>query len=91
MIPVDKKELHINMPEGTKEVVFAKDQPEYLPLPALVTPDGRVISTWQPNEGELALLNEGVPITLTVWHGELCSHNLLRPVRLEVGGTNGKI
>jgi hypothetical protein len=28
-------------------VVFAKDQPEYLPLPAHKTPDGQVTSCWK--------------------------------------------
>lgn len=28
-------------------VVFAKDQPEYLQLPAHVTPDGRVVTRWR--------------------------------------------
>lgn len=31
--------------EGSN-VVFAKDQPEYLPLPALRTADGVVVSCW---------------------------------------------
>lgn len=35
-------------------VVFAKDQPEYLPLPALRLPDGEVITCWQFDEQELA-------------------------------------
>lgn len=30
-----------------QNVVFAKDQPEHLPLPALRTDDGRVISRWR--------------------------------------------
>lgn len=29
------------------ETVFAKDQPKYLPLPAIVTSDGCVTSRWQ--------------------------------------------
>ena len=34
----------IEFPE--QNVVFAKDQPEYLPLPVHKTPDGMVISCW---------------------------------------------
>lgn len=32
-----------------KEVVFAKDQPQYLPLPAVIhgDPEGRVITHWR--------------------------------------------
>jgi len=29
------------------EIVFAKDQPEYLPLPAIKTTDGQVITRWK--------------------------------------------
>jgi len=29
------------------EIVFAKDQPEYLPLPAIRTTDGQVITRWK--------------------------------------------
>ncbi len=28
-------------------IVFAKDQPEYLPLPAFRSEDGQVVSCWQ--------------------------------------------
>ena len=35
----------IEFPEQT--IVFAKDQPEYLPLPAHKTTDGQVTSCWQ--------------------------------------------
>lgn len=38
MIPVEFAESN---------VVFAKDQPEYLPLPAHKTPDGVVVSCWK--------------------------------------------
>jgi len=30
-----------------EEVVFAKDQPEYVPLPAIRCSDGEVISRWR--------------------------------------------
>lgn len=30
-----------------KEIVFAKNQPEYLPLPALVSQDGMVTMRWK--------------------------------------------
>lgn len=78
------------LPEGTVLVEFAKDQPEYRMLPAFVTPDGKVLSQWKPTPGDLALLNNGVPVTLVVWHGELTDENRLRPVMLAVGGVNLK-
>lgn len=76
------------LPEGTRPVVFAKNQQPYLELPALVTPDGKVISQWQPTPGDLALLNQGVPVTLIVHHGELRPDNLLKPVTVTVGGVD---
>lgn len=33
--------------KGVEEVTFAKHQPEYLPLPAIVCTDGTVISRWR--------------------------------------------
>jgi hypothetical protein len=32
---------------GVPEVIFAKDQPEYLPLPAVKCDDGTVLSRWK--------------------------------------------
>jgi hypothetical protein len=70
------------LPAGTREVQVAEHQPEYLTLPSLVTPDGKVASQWQPTPGELALLNAGVPVTLVVW----TFGKPLQPVSLGVGG-----
>ena len=44
MMPMSPVLLHneYNLPE----VVFAKNQPEYLPLPAIVTQDGYVTTRW---------------------------------------------
>jgi hypothetical protein len=72
------------LPEGTLEVRIAEDQPQYQTLPALVTPDGRIACQWQPNAGDLALLNLGVPITLVVW----THYEPLQPVSLMVGGAD---
>lgn len=73
-------DLHF-MPAGSERVVYAEDQPEYLPLPSFRTPDGRVVSAWKPNPGELALLNNGVPIYLTLH----TFNKPLQPVMLTVG------
>lgn len=43
MTPIEFKE---------QNVVFAKDQPEYLPLPAFVQEDGTVISCWEMTDEE---------------------------------------
>lgn len=69
-------------PAGTRSVVFAKDQPEYEPLPGLLTPDGKFMSQWVPTPEELARLNAGEPITLVVW----TFRKPLQPLSLNVGG-----
>ena len=37
-----------------QNVIFAKDQPEYLPLPALKMPDGEVYTCWELTDEEIA-------------------------------------
>jgi hypothetical protein len=41
-----------------QNAIFAKDQPEYLPLPALVLagPEGAVISCWEFSDEEIEML-----------------------------------
>lgn len=34
------------------ETVYAKDQPEYIPLPSVKTPDGIVLTRWSVSEQE---------------------------------------
>lgn len=70
------------LPAHVREVNYAEHQDEYLTLPSLVTRDGRVISQWQPTANELALLNNGVPVTL-VLH---TFNQPLQPIILAVGG-----
>ena len=48
-----------------QNVVFAKDQPEYLPLPAYRTEDGVVITCWEPTEEEILMLIETRKIYLS--------------------------
>lgn len=71
-------------------VNFAENQPEYRPLPAFVTPEGKVISQWLPDANERAMINAGTPITLMVLHGEFTEANRLRPVLLAVGGVDAR-
>jgi hypothetical protein len=70
------------LPDGTRTVKYAEHQPEYQTLPSLVTPDGKVVSCWKPNAGELELLQRGVPITLCVW----TRNYPLQPVTIAIGG-----
>lgn len=75
MQPVEQFEV-----EGAQRVVFAKDQPEYIPLPALVFPDGTILTEWQPSEEERAAIARGENIRLWIWtYGRT-----LQPVALDV-------
>ena len=61
-------------------VIFAKDQPEYLPLPALVYADGKVMTEWKLTEEERLALIRGENIRLWIWtYGRP-----LQPIALEV-------
>lgn len=70
------------LPAGTREANYAEHQPQYGTLPSLVTPDGKVVSSWMPDANELALLNTGVPITLVLY----TFNQPLQPIVLAVGG-----
>lgn len=72
------------LPIGARAIAIAEHQPEYQTLPSIVTPDGKVASQWMPTPGELALLNQGVPVTLVCWTGGAP----LQPVSLMVGGAD---
>lgn len=63
-----------------KAVVFAKDQPEYIPLPAVVYPDGKILTEWQPTEDERQRLARGEHVRLWIW----TFGKPLQPVMLEV-------
>jgi hypothetical protein len=80
MIPIDIDE-NAYSPVGTIKVVYAKDQPEYIPLPALRTPDGRVTSRWRLEPNDLLLIQNGVDIYLTMH----TFNGPLQPVQLTVG------
>ena len=48
-------------------IVFAKDQPEYLPLPVNRFPDGTVMCEWLPTTEELELLMSGGKVRVWMW------------------------
>lgn len=65
------------------EVVFAKDQPEYLPLPALCrhdSPDLPVTSRWALTDAERGKIAAGADVVLTL----LTFGDPLQPITLEV-------
>ncbi len=59
-----------------QNVVFAKDQPEYLPLPALRLPDGEVITCWEFSEEEL----QEVIRTKRIYFSQLTFNTHLQPI-----------
>lgn len=70
------------VPVGTRPARYAEHQPEYIPLDTICTPDGKVVSQWQPTAEELQAIVEGRPITLVVW----TFNQPLQPVCVAVGG-----
>lgn len=74
----------IEFPEQT--VVIAKDQPEYLPLPArrFAGDSGRIVCCWKLSLRErLKILWSGV-----IWHEVLTFNKPLQPQKLEVDKPN---
>lgn len=63
---------------GVSEIVFAKDQPQYIPLPALRFPDGLVVTRWSLTWSERIRIMLGGSIFL----GVLTFHNPLHPIRI---------
>lgn len=93
MNPIEPKRESFTLPLGTDALIFAKDQPNYIPLPALRTRAGEVITQWQPSPEELAKIAAGEPITLVMHTFQSrCQHCGgpigLTPVQLTVGGIN---
>lgn len=66
--------------EGARLVVFAKDQPQYIPLPASVDDQGCVMTEWELTTEELDRLLCGGRIRLWIH----TFHRPLQPVSLEV-------
>lgn len=66
-----------------QNTVFAKDQPEYIPLPAHKVPDdisGRTVSCWKMTVWERVK----VLLTGRVWQETLTFNEPLQPQRLSV-------
>lgn len=66
--------------KGHEEVVYAKDQPEYLPLPAIRQSDGCIVTRWQMTWRERikALLTGSVYLEV------LTFNQRLQPVKISV-------
>jgi hypothetical protein len=63
---------------GVSEIVFAKEQPQYIPLPALKFEDGLVVTRWKLSWRERVNLIFGDSIYL----GLLTYNRPLQPIRM---------
>ena len=63
---------------GVSEVVFAKDQPQYIPLPSLKFSDGLVVTRWSLSWAERIHLILGGSLFL----GVLTFNSPLQPIRM---------
>ncbi len=66
--------------EDARRVIFAKDQPEYTPLPAIAFADGKILTEWRLSEDERVRIQHGENIRLWIW----TFGGPLQPVALEV-------
>lgn len=60
-----------------QNVVFGKNQPEYIPLPTLLATDGSATTCWEFEPGEL----EEIQKTGKIWFSQLTFFQPLQPVR----------
>lgn len=68
------------VPVGARVVIFAKDQPEYDPLPAAIDAAGVVMTEWALSAEDLATIVNGGRIRLWIY----TSNRHLQPIALEV-------
>lgn len=61
-----------------QNVIYAKDQPEYNPLPAHKSEDGIVTSCWQLDKEDLDEINK----TGKIWLSQLTFNKPLQPVNI---------
>lgn len=70
---------------GFRSVIFAKDQPEFIPLPALVSEsENRVVCEWTLDEEEVDRLMVGGRIRLELLGSIDEKGRLTTPMKLEV-------
>lgn len=63
------------------EVVYARDQPEYTPLPVIRNSTGVVLSRWKLTDEERKAIAEGADVFLSIW----TFGRALQPLRVEIG------
>lgn len=65
-------------------IVYAKDQPPYVPLPASVDKDGTIMTDWEPTAEELAALMRGGKVRLWILYTKVHKGEPMNPLALEV-------
>lgn len=73
------------VPEGSRAVLIAENQPEYMSLPSVRTPNGYVITRWTPSVVEREALARGEDIYVT-----LLSTGAINPLFVSVGPVDWK-
>lgn len=63
-----------------QNVVFAKDQPQYKPLPAFRTEEGIVVTCWEPTEEEILKLIE----TRKIYLSQMTFNDPLQPILMAI-------
>jgi len=79
MTPVDPCIDPRSVPEGSRPFLIAKNQDEYITLPAVVTPRATVITRWTLTDEERVALIAGADVFLTIYGAPI------RPVWVSVG------
>lgn len=67
-----------------RPVTFAANQPEYRPLPALVTDDGVVLSEWELTHAERRAVADGARLRVR----QSTFGSLLQPILLTIEGVD---
>jgi hypothetical protein len=66
---------------GEFEVIYAKDQPPYLPLPVLKVHDGKILCRWELDAEDRKKIWDGADVYITV----LPCGGPLQPHKVEIG------
>jgi hypothetical protein len=64
-------------------IVYAKNQPEYTPLPASVDADGCVMTEWEPTAEDLATLLNGGRVRIWLHGTDVQNGRPLTPMSVE--------
>lgn len=77
------KSVEPQIHENARLKLFAKDQPQYDPLPASVDDDGCVMTEWLPTAEDLANLMNGGHVRIWLFHTGVDQGRPLTPMAVE--------